>query len=149
MMPEGSFGRAPQNRKTEAQIPPSPGVPARPAGRGEPLRQVAAKVVEDGVALPRQLPQNLHAFRRLQVECQRLLVAVDGLEEVADVLLEEMGTDVTADIAAVAGIIHLDDFGVQISEVLGAEGAGAVLLHGDDPDNGNVMVCSSRSADRQ
>lgn len=64
-------------------------------------------------------------------------------------LLEEMWTDVTADIAAVAGIFHLDDFGAQISEVLGAEGAGAVLLHGDDPDNGNVMVCSSRSADRQ
>jgi hypothetical protein len=49
---------------------------------------------------------------------------------------EEMRPDRTADVAAVLEVLDLDDLGAEIGEVLRAEGTGAVLLDGDDPDAG-------------
>src|SRR4029079_5233313 len=56
------------------------------------------------------------------------------LEEMAVILAEEIRADGSADVAAVLGILDLDDLGTHVGELHGAERSRAVLLHRQDAD---------------
>ena len=95
---------------------------------------VAAQVGGERVGARRQLIQQGAALLTREIEGEALLVAVQGVEEEAVVLLEEEGSDPPRHVAAVARIFDLDHFGALIREKEGAERARAVLLDAQDPD---------------
>src|SRR5262249_10743156 len=99
-------------------------------------RQVAAQVVEHGVAALDELAEDLLALRVFQIEAEAALVAVERLVEVAVAGREELRSDRAADVAAVVKILDLDDLGAEVGEVLGAERPRPILLDRDDPDAG-------------
>src|SRR6185437_14394618 len=66
-------------RADEARI----GVLQRRIGEAEPVRLIAAEIVEKPVGAARQRRQHLAGLRLLQVERQAALVAVEALEEMA------------------------------------------------------------------
>src|SRR5262245_35940801 len=99
-------------------------------GQAELRRQVAAQVVEHGVRFGCQRMEHRPPLRMLEIERQALLVPVEGLEELAVRVAEEMRADVTTDVAAVLVVLDLDHLGAEVGEVRGAERPRAVLLDG-------------------
>src|SRR5262247_1098716 len=76
----------------------------------------------------------------LEIERQALLVPVEGLEELAVRVAEEMGADVATDVAAVLVVLDLDHLGAEIGEVGGAERPRAVLLDGEHAQAGERQL---------
>jgi hypothetical protein len=72
----------------------------RVVGEAELRRLVAAGVVADRICSSDELVEDRLALRRLQVERQRALVEVEGLEEQAVVGTEEIGPSGAAGVAA-------------------------------------------------
>ena len=105
-------------------------------GHAEPLGLVAAQVVEGGVRRAHQCVQHAGRLRVLQVQRQALLVAVEGLEEMAVAVGKEMRSDRAAHIAALGRILDLDHLGAEVGQHHAAERAGTVLLDGDDAKAG-------------
>ena len=100
-------------------------------GQPQALGLVAPQVVDYGLALGDQGFEDLPPRRRLQVQGEAALVAVESLEEVTVAFLEVERPDLAADVAAVGRVLDLDHLGAQVGHQHGAEGPGAVLLHGD------------------
>ena len=69
---------------------------------------------------------------RLQVQREAALVAVAALVKVAVPRRKEVRPHPASQLAALAGVFDLDHLRAQVGQVGGAEGTGAVLLHGDD-----------------
>src|SRR5262247_2505620 len=76
----------------------------------------------------------------LEIERQALLVPVEGLEELAVFVPEEMRADVATDVAAVLVILDLDHLGAEVGEVRGAERPCAVLLDGEHAQAGERQL---------
>ncbi len=102
-------------------------------GDADLRRYVAPQVGEDRVAGPHQALEDSPAGRVLEIEGDRLLAAVEGLEEQRVGVLG-VRRHVAADVPARVRILDLDDLRAEIGEVLRAERTGAVLLDRDDPD---------------
>src|SRR5581483_1394484 len=68
----------------------------------------------------------------LEVQRHALLVAVEGLEEVAVAVAEEVRPNRAADVAALGRVLDLDHLGAEVGEQHAAERAGTVLLDRDD-----------------
>src|SRR5579863_9075776 len=79
-------------------------------------RQITAQIVEYGVGGLQQIEKDLFAVGLFEVERDRLLVAVERLEEMAVVLAEEIRTNLAADVAALARVLDFDDLGAEIGE---------------------------------
>ena len=105
-------------------------------GESELLRLVAAQVVEGRIRRAHEPVQNLFCPRVLEVERDALLVAVEGLEEVAVAVGEEMRTDRAADIAALGRVLDLDHLGAEVAQHHAAERPGSVLFDGNDAQAG-------------
>ncbi len=82
-----------------------------------------------------KIGEDLIAGGRRQVERQRSLPPVEGLEEQAVLAVGER-RHVPADVATAARILDLDDLRAKVGEVQRSEGARPVLLDGDDPQVG-------------
>src|SRR5262249_21663616 len=128
-----------------------PGVELRELriGDAEALGLVAAQVVERGVGRAYQRVQHALRARMLQVQRQALLVAVEGLEEMAVTVGEEVWADRAGDVAALPRVLDLDALGAEVGQHHAAERAGAVLLDGDDAQtcerkHGSVTILSIR-----
>src|SRR5262245_47921964 len=76
----------------------------------------------------------------LEIERQALLVPVEGLEELAVFVPEEMRADVATDVAAVLVVLDLDHLGAEVGEVRGAERPCAVLLDGEHAQAGERQL---------
>src|SRR5262245_17088676 len=76
----------------------------------------------------------------LEIERQALLVPVEGLEELAVFVAEEMRADVATDVAAVLVVLDLDHLGAEVGEVRGAERPRAVLLDGEHAQAGERQL---------
>src|SRR5262249_44863073 len=100
-------------------------------GDPEPLGLIAAQVIEGGIGSAHQRVQHPRRLRMLQVERQALLVAVEGLEEMAVTIAKEMRAHPTADVAPLGPVLDLDDMRTEVGQYLAAKGAGAILLNGD------------------
>src|SRR3970040_1948957 len=85
-------------------------------GEAELRRQVAAQVVELALGAAREVAQHRARLGLRQVERDRALVAVEGLEELAVAGAEEMRPDVAADVAAFAQVLHLDYLGAEVGK---------------------------------
>jgi hypothetical protein len=99
---------------------------------------VAAQVGVDDVAHLDEVLEHRAAGRRREIEGQRPLVAVEGLEE-EGVLALAVRRHVATDVSADARILDLDHFRSEIGQVHAAERAGAVLLDRDDADVGERL----------
>ena len=64
----------------------------------------------------------------LEVERERLLVAIEGLEELAVVRPKEIRPDAARHVAAACPMLDLDHLGAHVGEVARAVRPGAVLL---------------------
>ena len=104
----------------------------RIVGQAERGGLVAAQVVEQPVRAAREVAQHRAPAVAAQVERDRALVAVEGLEELAVARAEEVRADVAPDVAALAQVLDLDHLGAEIGEVDAARRAGAVLLDRED-----------------
>ncbi len=100
-------------------------------GEPELLRNVAAQIRSERIGARHQIVQHLLALGFAEIQRHAFLVAIEAVIENAVVLGEEERTDVARDVAAVVGILDLDDLGALVGEKHGAEGAGAVLLDGE------------------
>ncbi len=78
------------------------------------------------------IAQHRAALGRPQVQRDRALVAIEGLEEMAVMIAKKMRTYRAADIAALGRVLYLDDLGAHVGELHRPERAGAVLLHRQD-----------------
>src|SRR6185437_13022023 len=107
-------------------------LPERGISEAQALRLVAAQIVEDAVGFFCQRMEDLARGFLLEVERQAALVAVEALKEVTVVLTQEERPDAARHVAALGGVLDLDDLGAQIGELHRAIGSGAVLLDGDD-----------------
>lgn len=96
-------------------------------------RDVAAQVRVDRVAGADEIFEDLASAGGSEVQRQAALVAVEGLEE-QRVLTLVVGRNVAPDVAAGGRLLDLEHVGTEVGEVDAAEGAGTVLLDGDDPD---------------
>src|SRR5688572_1825719 len=102
----------------------------------ERRRLVAAQVIEHAIGAAREIAEHDAAGVVPQVERDRALVAVEGLEELAVARAEKVRSEVAAVVAALAQVLHLDHLGTEIGEVDRAGRAGAVLLDGEDAKSG-------------
>src|SRR5687768_16581396 len=107
-------------------------VTQRVVGEPEHRRLVAAQVVEHAVGAAREIAEYGAPAVAAQVERDRTLVAIEGLEELAVARAEEVGSDVAPHVAAFAQVLHLDHLGAEDGQVHGAGRAGAVLLDRED-----------------
>jgi len=108
-------------------------VPELLEGQPEPRRTVAPEVRVDGVGDAHEILENGPRVRMTQVEGERLLVPVEGLEEQRVLALLER-RHVASHVPAGARILDLDHLRAEVGELQRRPRAGAELLDGDDPD---------------
>jgi hypothetical protein len=85
----------------------------------------------------------------LEVERRRSLVVVEGLEEMAVVLAEEMRPHGAGGVAALGAVLDLDHLGAEVGEVHASRrGPRRIVLDGQDaqPASGRFMRDSARPA---
>jgi hypothetical protein len=92
------------------------------------LGLVAAHVAEQAIRGRDQLLEHLAALGVLEVERQRLLVAIKGLEELAVVLAEEIRPDPARHVAAACPMLDLDHLGAHVGQMARAVRPGPILL---------------------
>src|SRR5581483_4260650 len=102
-------------------------------GETKTRRLVAAQVRVDDVHRAHEVLEDLTGVRVAQVERDRLLVAIEGLEEERALALLER-RDIAADVAAGRRVLELDHLRAEIGELERAPGTGAELLDGQDAD---------------
>src|SRR4029079_3797614 len=101
-------------------------------GQTELRRQVAAQIVEHGIAGLDELAKDLLAFGLLEVEAEAALVAVEGFVEVAVAWSEEQRPARAAHVAAFLEVFDLDHLGAEVGQVQRSERPGAILFDRDD-----------------
>ncbi len=116
----------------------------RLVGEPELRRKIAPQVVVDPVRDADEIVEHRPGLRMAQVERQRLLAAVEGLE-VERVAVGLPGRHVARDVAADRGVLDLDDLGAEVGEHLRAEGARAELGDGDDAEAVEGRACHTGS----
>ena len=92
--------------------------------QSQPLAHAGAEVLDHDVAFERQPPHDVDARRRLHVDHDRALVAVDG-EVVGAVGTDEVRRHAAGDVAHRR--LHLDDVGAEVGQHLRAERPGQHL----------------------
>ena len=111
-------------------------IPEVAPGEAEGLGLIASKVPEHRLAARGQISKYLLPRRRLEIELQAPLVAVEALVEVAVAGPEEERPDPPPELAPLRRVLDLDDVGAEVGEIGRAERTRAVLLHGEDPEPG-------------
>ena len=99
------------------------------------IHDAAAVVLDDRIGVVAELQDEVAARRRLEVDCDRLLVAVDRCEVAAESLqfiVDVIGTD-DARVIAVERL-DLDNLRALVGQQHRAVGAGQHLREIDDPD---------------
>ena len=79
-------------------------------------------------AVATSLSNTSRPLRALQIEGQRLLVAIEGLEDLAVVLAEEIRPDPARHVAAARAMLDLDHLGAHVGEMARAVRPRPVLL---------------------
>jgi hypothetical protein len=105
-------------------------------GNSELGRQVAAQIVEHGIAAFDELAKNLLTFRVLQIEPETPFIAIECLVKLTIPRSEKQRPHGSPDVATVIEILDLDHLRSEVGEMLRAERAGAVLLDRDDAHSG-------------
>jgi len=96
------------------------------------LGLVAAQVVDHGVGAGHEALEVGAALGGLDLQRHRLLAAREGLEELAVLVAQEIGTQGPADVSAQGRGLDLDHPRAQLAQQLGAVGAGGILLDRHD-----------------
>ena len=92
------------------------------------LGLVAAHVAEQAIGGRGQLSNTSRPFRMLEIEGQRPLVAIEGLEELAVVLAQEVRPDAARHVAAACPMLDLDHLGAHVGQMARAVRPRPVLL---------------------
>ncbi len=96
-------------------------------------------------AVATSLSNTSRPARVLEVERERLLVAIEGLEELAVVRAEEVRPDAARHVAAACPMLDLDHLGAHVGQMARAVRPGAVLL---DRENAQAFERWSHAAVR-
>ena len=101
-------------------------------GQAQLARLVAAQVVHEGIRRRNEPMQHRLSVGVLEIEGQRALVAVEGLEDMRVLLAQVVRPQRAAGIAALGGVLDLDHVGAEIREVARGVRAGSPVFGGDD-----------------
>src|SRR6516165_9762846 len=99
-------------------------------------RQVSPQIVEHSVGGANEIEEDAPALSAFQVDPDRALVPVEGLEELAISRAKKMWSDSAAEVSALRHVLDLDHFGSEVRQVQRTPGSRTVLFDGKNPESG-------------